>query len=142
MLALQGAFYEHIQLLRQLGVEASPVRLPSDLDGLAGLVLPGGESTTHLKLLAKTPLPLDGFAASGRPILATCAGLVLAAGTVRDPEQASFGWLPVTGVGDAEVLARLNGEPILVRRGRIVGATFHPELTADLRVHRLAFGDA
>src|SRR5262249_22203111 len=120
-------------------------------------------------------------AASGRPILATCAGLILAARRVTSPQQRSFGWMDITvarnGWGrqvdsfeaaadatsmltagesplplvfiraprivrveaDAEVLATLDGEPILIRQGNVTGATFHPELTSDLRVHRAVF---
>lgn len=177
ILALQGGFSAHATALAELGHVPREVRTPAGLDDLDGLVLPGGESTTHLRLVARASLegPLAAFAASGRPMLATCAGLILAARVVRDPDQASFGWLPVTvrrngwgrqldsfeatadedavplvfirapritELAGAEVVLRLRGEPILVRQGAILGATFHPELTPDRRVHRLAFGDA
>jgi 5'-phosphate synthase pdxT subunit len=73
------------------------VRYAADLDAIDGLVLPGGESTAQLKLLGDAGLmePLSAFAAS-HPVLATCAGLILIARTVRDPAQRSFGWLPVS----------------------------------------------
>lgn len=98
VLALQGGFAAHQQALSDLGHSVVEVRDAATLEGLQGLVLPGGESTTQLKLLAGTGLraALDRFVASGRPVLVTCAGVVLAAGVVRDPEQQSLGWLDVT----------------------------------------------
>ncbi|MBA2255217.1 MAG: pyridoxal 5'-phosphate synthase glutaminase subunit PdxT, partial [Chloroflexi bacterium] len=89
VLALQGAFYEHIQLLRQLGVEATPVRLPSDLDGLAGLVLPGGESTAMRKLIERWGLrePILDLARQGAPMLGTCAGMILLSKDIIDGDE-------------------------------------------------------
>src|SRR5690606_28599093 len=74
------------------------VRTARDLEGCSGLVLPGGESTAQLRLLAREGLdaPLAEIVASGKPVLATCAGLILAAARVLDPEQRSFGFLDVT----------------------------------------------
>jgi len=184
VLALQGGFGAHVRALVGLGHRAIEVRAKEDLDGADGLVLPGGESSAQLLLIARHGLAraLEDFAANGRPILATCAGLILAAGRVISPEQHSFGWLDVTvernGWGrqvdsveaaadqtsiltagesplplvfiraprivrvgpNAEVLATLDGEPILIRQGNVIGATFHPELASDRRVHRAAFG--
>jgi 5'-phosphate synthase pdxT subunit len=79
VLALQGDFGAHARVLRELGVEAREVRVPADLEGLAGLVLPGGESTTMTLGIAREGLeqPLRELAAAGTPILATCAGLIL-----------------------------------------------------------------
>lgn len=178
MLALQGGFARHCAALRDLGHEAVEVRYAAQLTGLGGLVIPGGESTTMLNLIERARLsaPLGEFVGGGRPVLLTCAGVILAARRVTGPEQPSFGWLDIevkrngwgrqldsfedtddagelallfirapriTAVGpSAEVLARLKGEPILVRQGRVVGATFHPELTADRRIHREVFGEA
>jgi 5'-phosphate synthase pdxT subunit len=183
VLALQGAFEAHAKALTHLGHEVVEVRDAAQLDPttLDGLVLPGGESSTHLKIIDRNGLraPLDAFVRSGRPVLATCAGLILAARHVTHPEQWSFGWLDVdvarnawgrqvhsfeavsdaplpgdegplplifirapriTAVGPAaEVLATFEGEPILVRQGAVHGATFHPELTPDLRLHRRVF---
>jgi pyridoxal 5'-phosphate synthase pdxT subunit len=174
VLALQGAFDAHARALRRLGVHVRLVRLPRDLDGLEGLVLPGGESTTHLRLIARFGLRegLDALVRRGVPVLATCAGLILAAARVTGPAQESFGWLDVDvarnawgrqvdsfeAVDDAgealifirapritrvgagvEVLSTFEGEPVLVRQGNVVGATFHPELTQRLDVHALAF---
>lgn len=178
VLALQGGFEAHARALRALGHEVREVRTTRDLDACHGLVLPGGESSVHLRLLEREGLlgPLAAFAAPGRPVLATCAGLILAASRVLDPEQPSLGWLDVTVRRNAwgrqlasfeatddggslpviairaprivqvgpgvRVLATLRGEPILVRQGLVTGATFHPELTGDLGVHRAVFGGA
>jgi 5'-phosphate synthase pdxT subunit len=175
VLALQGDFAAHAAALRSLGQAAEELRRPA-LDGLDGLVLPGGESTTLLNLMEDAPWfdELRRFHARGGAMLATCAGLILLAREVLAPAQASLGLLDavverngygrqvdsfeseldvaggeaplravfiraprIRAVGPAvEVLARLGAEPVLVRQGRILGATFHPELTADLRLHR------
>lgn len=97
VLALQGGYEAHERVLRELGREVVRVKTPSDLEGLDGLVLPGGESSTMLKLIAWNGLegPLDTFVRDGRPVFATCAGLILAATGVSHPEQRSFGWLDV-----------------------------------------------
>jgi 5'-phosphate synthase pdxT subunit len=175
VLAVQGGFAAHEAALAGAGVIAREVRGPADLAGLDGLVLPGGESTTQLRLIARHGLegPLAELVGSGKPVLATCAGLILAARRVQ-PDQPSFGWLDVTvdrnawgrqldsfeadddagarhlvfiraprilAVGrGVEVLARLRGEPVLVRAGRIVGATYHPELQPGDTLHRELFG--
>ncbi len=171
VLALQGDFAEHAESLREHGLAVRFVRRPRDLDGLAGLVLPGGESSTMLKLLAIQGLesPLGDFLRSGKPVLATCAGLILCARKVVEPEQRSYGVLdievarngwgrqiasgtfvlrtdglaglpdPMSGVfiraprilavGEGcEVLATRDSEPVLVRQGSVIGASFHPEL--------------
>ncbi|HXN42284.1 MAG TPA: pyridoxal 5'-phosphate synthase glutaminase subunit PdxT [Myxococcaceae bacterium] len=185
VLSLQGGFAAHARALADLGHRPVEVRAPADLDGLDGLVLPGGESTAQLLLIDRHRLEsaLSQFAASGRPILATCAGLILAAGRVTTPEQRSFGWIDATvsrnawgrqldsfeattdehclaasgergpmplvfiraprilhSGDDVRVLASLHGEPILIQQRNVTGATFHPELTSDRRVHRAAFG--
>ena len=81
VLALQGAFREHIRMLRSLGAEAVEIRLPAGLDEVDGLIIPGGESTTMRKLMADYGLvaPIREFAASGRPVFGTCAGLIVMA---------------------------------------------------------------
>ena len=188
VLALQGDVLEHEAALRELDVVVRRVRRPSDLGGIEGLVLPGGESTTLSKLLDSSGLfvPIAEAVADGLPAFGTCAGLILLAAKVEDgrPDQRSFaaldcavrrngygpqrfsfegvaepvgpalragtGPLPavfiraplVTEVwGDAEVLAREGreggGAPVVLRQGHVLGATFHPELTPDRRVHRL-----
>jgi 5'-phosphate synthase pdxT subunit len=97
VLALQGGYEAHERLLAALGKEVVRVKTAADLDGLDGLVLPGGESSSMLKLMAYDGLerPLDAFVRSGRPLFATCAGLILSATLVSNPEQRSFGWLDV-----------------------------------------------
>jgi pyridoxal 5'-phosphate synthase pdxT subunit len=170
VLALQGDFAEHQHALEALGVATRQVRSASELAGLDGLVLPGGESTTMLKLLDVEGLwqPLGDALRSGIPVLATCAGMILLAEGVAQPSQRSYGLLPidvarngygrqyhsgtfalrsdvlpagttgtfiraprVTGVRPGtgcEVLAWRDGDPVLVRHGRILAAGFHPEL--------------
>lgn len=174
ILALQGGFAAHARRLAALGHEARLVRAAADLAGAEGLVLPGGESTTLLTVLDPAlRAAIVEHARAGRPVLATCAGLILIARRVTGPEQpslalldvevarnawgrqvASFearadgGDLPLTFIraprivdaGRAEVLVTCRDEPVLVREGAMVGATFHPELTADPRVHEMAFG--
>jgi pyridoxal 5'-phosphate synthase pdxT subunit len=180
ILALQGGVAPHARALEALGHRPVHVRAPGDLEGVGGLILPGGESTAQLRLIDRAGLaaPLGRAIARGVPVLATCAGLILAAARVTGPAQPSFGWMDVAvarnawgrqvnsfeasadagAEGDplplvfiraprivalgpgAEVLATFEGEPVLVREGNVTGATFHPELTADLRVHRRVFG--
>jgi pyridoxal 5'-phosphate synthase pdxT subunit len=177
VLALQGGFAAHARALADLGHVPIEVRAAADLAGLDGLILPGGESTVHLKLIDRFAMgvPLDDFVATGRPVLGTCAGLILAARRVTSPEQPSFGWIDVAVARNAygrqresfeaispegvplifirgpriievgpkvEVLATLAGEAVLVRDGNVTGASFHPELTADRRVHGQVFGVA
>jgi pyridoxal 5'-phosphate synthase pdxT subunit len=98
VLALQGAFQEHVDLLRSLGVEAVPVRLPRDLEGLAGLILPGGESTTMRKLIDSWSLraPILELAAQGAPVFGTCAGLILLSREISDGDEPVFPLLDIT----------------------------------------------
>jgi pyridoxal 5'-phosphate synthase pdxT subunit len=97
VLALQGGFAAHLEALAAADLAVSEVRTVRDLEGLGGLILPGGESTAQLRLIGRGQLegPLRAFAASGKPILATCAGLILAARAVH-PAQPSLGWLDVS----------------------------------------------
>ncbi len=97
VLAVQGAFVEHQALLRELGAEAVPVRLPEHLDGLAGLVVPGGESTTMRKLIDRWGLraPILELIDRGAPVLGTCAGLILLARTIVDGDEPVFPALDV-----------------------------------------------
>ncbi len=97
VLAVQGAFVEHEAVLRGIGAEAVPVRLPRDLEGLAGLVLPGGESTTMRKLIDRWDLrePILELIAQGVPVLGTCAGMILLARDIVDGDEPVFPCLDV-----------------------------------------------
>jgi pyridoxal 5'-phosphate synthase pdxT subunit len=176
VLAVQGAFARHAAVLDGLGHRTRLLRAASDFAGLDGLVLPGGESTVQLQLIERLGLaaPLCEHAARGKPILATCAGVILLARAVHNPEQDSFGLIDLAvtrngwgrqldsfearsddgrwplvfiraprigelGAG-VEVLARYQGEPVLVRERAITCATFHPELTEDPQLHAQVFG--
>jgi 5'-phosphate synthase pdxT subunit len=165
VLALQGNFREHVRMLRRLGAETVEVRLPGQLDGLDGLVVPGGESTTIMRLARLYGLD-EAIRDYRGPIFGTCAGMILLdrrhlglvdlevdrnaygrqvssfeadlelAGDER-PLRGVFIRAPrvrETGAG-VEVLAALDGEPVLLRDGRVLVASFHPELTDDSRVH-------
>ncbi|MEO8432137.1 MAG: pyridoxal 5'-phosphate synthase glutaminase subunit PdxT [Acidobacteriota bacterium] len=180
VLALQGDFEAHRAALSRLGIASFEARRPQELDRAAGLVIPGGESTTLWKFFELAPWEeaIRRFAESGRPVLGTCAGAIVLAREVTNPVQKGLGVLDLAverngygrqvdsfvGVVDAprlggplpavfiraprihgvgpgvEVLGTRDGEPVLVRQGQVVAATFHPELTDDGRVHRLAFG--
>ncbi len=176
VLALQGDFAEHARILRALGQQPVEVRLPGQLEGLAGLIIPGGESTTIGKLAVDYGLlgPLRAAARAGLPVWGTCAGLILLAEDIgRDQplvggldvevERNAFGRqvdsfetdLDIAGLPggpfravfiraplvrsageEVEVLARLaDGRIVAVRQGRLLGTSFHPELTDDLRLH-------
>ena len=167
VLALQGGVEPHVQLLLQLGIAARPVRAADTILDAVGLVLPGGESTAQRKLLEHGGLgeALDAFARSGRPLLATCAGLIIAAArgyldvaverNAYGPQlnschallddgrhRMSFIRAPAIralGAG-VEVLATLRGEPVAVRQHRLSATNGHPELIGDGWLHALAFG--
>jgi 5'-phosphate synthase pdxT subunit len=167
VLALQGAFKEHARALRKLGAEVVEVRLPEELDGLDGLVIPGGESTTIMRLAALYGID-EAIRSFDGAILGTCAGMILLDRehlrlADLEVDRNAFGRqvksfeadvdladdeIPLRGVfirapriksvgPDVEVLGELDGEPVLVRDGRLLLASFHPELTDDLRVHQL-----
>jgi len=169
VLALQGGFAAHARALVRCGASVREVRVPADLEGLDGLVLPGGESTTMMLGIAREALaePLQAFAARGLPILATCAGLIvldrerLGVLDLRCERNAfgrqlhsfeddlsidGFGAQPLHAVfirapwvadhgAEVRVLASVDGHPVAVRQGAIVGVSFHPELTEDDRLH-------
>jgi 5'-phosphate synthase pdxT subunit len=166
VLAVQGNFREHAAMLRRLGAEVVEVRKPEQLDGLDGLVIPGGESTTFTRLMRL--YGLDAAVRSfERPIFGTCAGMIVLGRdhlgltdlAVRrnafgrqvasfetdldvglgEPVRAVFiraPWIDEVGPG-VEVLAEVDGHPVLARDGRILVASFHPELTDDVRIHEL-----
>jgi 5'-phosphate synthase pdxT subunit len=98
VLALQGAFREHLRTLAAIGVEGVPVRLPRDLDDVAGLILPGGESTTMRQLIERWGLrqPILDLAASGAPLFGTCAGMILLAREIAGGESPILPLLDVT----------------------------------------------
>jgi 5'-phosphate synthase pdxT subunit len=98
VLAVQGAFAEHIVLLSEIGVEAVPVRLPRDLEGLAGLILPGGESTAQRKLIETWELraPILDLARRGAPIFGTCAGMILLSSEISDGDAPVLPLLDIT----------------------------------------------
>lgn len=170
VLALQGDFADHQSALEAHGLRTRQVRAPGDLLGLDALVLPGGESTTMLRLLRVQELwsPLRRALGVGLPVLATCAGLILLSQQVENPQQDSLGVLPLRVIrngygrqyhsgtfplavecdelpkdlegtfiraprvaavlGDCDVLARRDGDPVLIRKGAVLAACFHPEL--------------
>ena len=167
MLALQGNFREHAAMLRRVGAEPIEVRKVEQLDGLDGLIIPGGESTAITRLMQLYGLE-NAIRRFQAPVLGTCAGMILldrnhlglvdltVARNAYGRQVASFeadlelagGAEPLRGVfiraprvsdagPDVEVLAELDGEPVLLRQGRFLVASFHPELTDDTRVHDL-----
>jgi len=176
VLALQGDFDAHRKRLGELGAEVVLVKKPSQLLEIDGLVIPGGESSTFLKLLGKA-----GFAelkefVRMKPTFGTCAGAILLAKEVENPAQTGLGALdigirrnaygrqlessireglfrgsPIEMVfirapkierlgPQVEVLATQGKDPVVVRQGKTMAATFHPELTEDPRIHQ-AFVD-
>ena len=98
VLALQGAFNEHMRTLDAIGVEGVEVRLPEDLEGVSGLILPGGESTTMRKLIARWGMgqPIMRLAATGAPLFGTCAGMILLAREIAGGEEPVLPLLDVT----------------------------------------------
>jgi len=98
VLAVQGAFIEHARTLRAIGVEPVEVRLPAELDGLAALILPGGESTAMRRLIDRWGLrePILDLARTGAPVLGTCAGMILLAIEISDGDPTVFGLLDIT----------------------------------------------
>jgi 5'-phosphate synthase pdxT subunit len=167
VLAVQGNFREHLAMLRRLGVHAIEVRKPEELRGLDGLVIPGGESTTFMRLMRLYGLD-DAVREFAGPVLGTCAGMIVLdrnhLGAIDvEVDRNAYGRQvasfeadlnlrdeaePLRGVfiraprmrkagPDVEVLAELDGEPVLLRQGRFIVASFHPELTDDTRVHEL-----
>ena len=172
VLALQGDFDAHRRRLQELGANVVLVKKPEQLDQIDGLVIPGGESGTFLKLLGE-----EGFAklkdfVHAKPTFGTCAGAILLAREVENPKQAGLGALNIRirrnaygrqidssiregKLGDSplemvfirapkiervgegvEVIATEGADPVAVRQGRTMAATFHPELSDDRRVHQ------
>jgi 5'-phosphate synthase pdxT subunit len=165
VLAVQGNFREHAAVLRALGAEVREVRLPEQLEGLDGLVIPGGESTAIMRLIRLYGLE-EAIRTFPAPVLGTCAGMILLdrdhLGLVdiaverngygrqvasfeadlelegeTEPLRGVFIRAPrvVETAPGVEVLAEHDGSPVLLRQGRFLVASFHPELTDDTRVH-------
>jgi len=183
VLALQGDFDAHRRRLEELGAEVVLVKKPEQLDEIAGLVIPGGESGTFLKLLGEAGFEKLKQFAHTKPTFGTCAGAILLAREVDNPKQAGLGALDIgirrnaygrqldssiregrfieglsskgkTGespiemvfiraprierVGPGvEVIATQGTDPVAVRQGKVMAATFHPELSQDSRMHRV-----
>ena len=180
VLALQGDFDAHRRRLEELGAEVVLVKKPEQLDGIDGLVIPGGESGTFLKLLGQAGFERLKQFVHRKPTFGTCAGAILLAREVENPLQTGLGALnirirrnaygrqmdssirqgrflaglpgnqqesplemvfirapKISHVGEGvEILATEGSDPVAVRQGRAMAATFHPELTDDTRIHQ------
>lgn len=171
VLASQGGFAAHVRVLAELGAEAFEVRTAGEIEGTDALVIPGGESTTIAKAIERDGLEaaIRAHHAAGRPILGTCAGMIVCArehlglldagcrrnafgrqlasfeadmviaGLGPEPFRAVFiraPWIEDPG-GEVEILAEIEGHPVVVRQGSVLACAFHPELTDDSRVHAL-----
>jgi 5'-phosphate synthase pdxT subunit len=165
VLALQGNFREHAAMLRRLGADVVEVRKPEQLEKLDGLVIPGGESTTFMRLMRLYGLD-EAIRRFRAPVFGTCAGMIVLdrahLGLVdvlvdrnaygrqvasfeadlelegdAEPLRGVFIRAPrVREVGEGvEVVAEHDGAPVLLREGRFLVGSFHPELTDDTRVH-------
>ena len=171
VLALQGDFEAHRKRLEELGAEVVLVRNPAQLDAIDGLIIPGGESSTFLKLLGEAGLEKLKQFVRLKPTFGTCAGAILLAKEVENPSQAGLGAIDITVQRNAygrqldssireglfqgsptemvfirapkisrvgpgvEVLATEGQDPVVVRQGNVMAATFHPELSTDGRIH-------
>jgi pyridoxal 5'-phosphate synthase pdxT subunit len=165
VLAVQGDFREHASMLSRLGADVVEVRKPEQLDGLDGLVVPGGESTAFMRLMRLYGLD-EAVRSFDGPVFGTCAGMIVLSRShlglvdvevrrnafgrqvasfeadldvtgIDEPVRAVFiraPWIEDVGA-DVEVLAEVDGHPVLAREGRFLVAAFHPELTDDTRVH-------
>ena len=173
VLALQGDFDAHRKRLEELGAKVVLVKKPEQLDSIDGLVIPGGESSTFLKLLGEGGFEKLKEFVRGKPTFGTCAGAILLAKEVENPKQVGLGALDIgirrnaygrqidssirkgflrdtplemvfirapkierVGPG-VEILATESEDPVVVRQGRSMAATFHPELSDDPRIHKL-----
>ena len=170
---MQGDFDAHRRRLEELGAEVVLVRKPEQFEGIDGLVIPGGESSTFLKLLGKDGFDKLQHFVRTKPTFGTCAGAILLAKQVENPPQPGLNAIDITvrrnaygrqidstileaetELGDqplemvfirapriervgrgVQILAKRGDDPVLVRKGRVMAATFHPELSDDKRVH-------
>ncbi|HEY6766342.1 MAG TPA: pyridoxal 5'-phosphate synthase glutaminase subunit PdxT [Candidatus Sulfotelmatobacter sp.] len=173
VLALQGDFDAHRRRLEELGAQVVLVRKPEQLDGIDGLVIPGGESGTFLKLLGEKGFEKLKKFVHAKPTFGTCAGAILLAHEIENPKQAGLGGIDIRvrrnaygrqvdssiregllgnsplemvfirapkieNVGpQVEVLATEGTDAVAVRQGKVMAATFHPELSADTRLHQV-----
>ena len=167
VLALQGGFEAHAKALSQLETSVKEIRTPADLEGIDALIIPGGESTTIGLGVEREGLaePLVEFARSGKPVLGTCAGMIMLDrdhlgvldigvrrnafgrqlasfetelsidGTMVDAVFIRAPWVEEVG-DEVEVLAEVDGHPVAVRQGNVLAVAFHPELSGDLSLHR------
>jgi 5'-phosphate synthase pdxT subunit len=172
VLALQGDFDAHRRRLEELGAEVVLIKKPEQLDAIDGLVIPGGESGTFLKLLGEQGFEKLKQFVRLKPTFGTCAGAILLATDVENPQQAGLGAIDIgirrnaygrqldssiregklgasplemvfirapkiSRIGaKVEVLATEGSDPVAVRQGSAMAATFHPELSDDTRVHQ------
>jgi pyridoxal 5'-phosphate synthase pdxT subunit len=172
VLAIQGDFEAHKKRLEELGADVVLVRKPEQLDEIDGLVIPGGESGAFLKILGEQGLAKLKEFVRAKPTFGTCAGAIMLAKEVTNPEQPGLGALDIrvrrnaygrqidssirTGNFDGtplemvfirapkidqlgpnvEVIATEGDDPVVVRQGKAMAATFHPELSDDTRVHK------
>jgi 5'-phosphate synthase pdxT subunit len=172
VLAVQGDFDAHRKRLEQLGAEVVLVRKPEQLDEVNGLVIPGGESGAFLRILGEEGVERLKQFVRVKPTFGTCAGAILLAKEITNPEQPGLGALDIrirrnaygrqidssiregrlgntpiemvfirapkierVGPG-VEVIATEGDEPVAVRQGKTMAATFHPELSQDTRIHQ------
>lgn len=181
IVGFQGDVSEHYEILDRLAreekinIETRLIRKKEELEGVDGLIIPGGESTTIYKLLKQYSIydlikkKIDG----GLPVMGTCAGIIILSRDTGDDKVEGMGALDIKvnrnaygrqidsfieevdirgvgkfkavfirapvieAVGNVEVLSELDGKPVMVRDGNILGITFHPELTQDIRIHKL-----
>lgn len=173
VLALQGDFDAHRKRLEELGAEVVLVRRPEQLDAIDGLIIPGGESSTFLRLLGEAGLQKLKDFVRLKPTFGTCAGAILLAKEVENPKQLGLGAIDISirrnaygrqidssiregffqgspiemvfirapkisrvGPG-VEVLATEGQDPVVVRQGKVMVATFHPELSPETRIHQV-----
>jgi len=172
VLALQGDFDAHRKRLQELGAEVVLIKNPEQLDEIDGLIIPGGESSTFLKLLGEAGFEKLKEFVRVKPTFGTCAGAILLAKEVENPTQSGLGAIDIAirrnaygrqmdssiregtfrgspiemvfirapkieRVGEqVEVLGSEGDDPVVVRQGKTMAATFHPELSEDMQVHR------